>query len=278
MKTKPLKCYNGRKDLLVVPPTVPEVIANTSQGVKSSATILKGDCLAHMKTLPDKSIDLFLCDLPFGCLTGGAGGCAWDIPLDLEVFWKEVKRLCRDATTPILMFCTAKYGNELINSNPKWFRYDLVWNKERGTSFLTANKMPMRSHEMIYVFAKQGSRYYRKDIEGEYGSWKAHSQKSYTNTVVESSGQNIANANDGTKRCALSVINIKKANARDHPTSKPPDIYKWFIERYSKEGDTILDPTAGSFNSGVVAVEMNRKYIGIEMNVDYFNKALSKFV
>jgi len=245
-----------------------------------------------MKTLPDKSVDLIICDLPYGCLTVAKAvkpfgrnvkgpsnsGCPWDIKIDLEVFWKEVKRLCRDATTPVLMFCTVKYGNELINSNPKWFRYDLVWNKERGVSFLTANKMPMRSHEMVYVFAKQGAKYFRNDIEGEYPSWKAHSQKSYTSTVVESSGQNIANANDGTKRCVLSVINIKKPNTRGHPTEKPLDIYKWLIERYSKEGHTVLDPTAGSFNSGLVAVEMNRKYIGIEMNVDYFNKAISKFV
>ena len=257
-----------------------------------SATILKGDCLQHMKSLPDKSVDLFICDLPFGCLgpqkAGGGikrkgtdgvlGGCLWDIKIDLDVFWKEVKRLCRDATTPILMFCTVKYGNELINSNPKWFRYDLVWNKERGTSFLIANKLPMRSHEMIYVFAKQGAKYFRKDIEGEYTSWKAHNHISNTNTVIEASGRNIAKANDGTKRCALSVITIKKDTKYLHPTGKPQNIYKWLIERYSKEGDTILDPTAGSFNSGVVAVEMNRKYIGVEKDVDYFNKAISKFI
>jgi site-specific DNA-methyltransferase (adenine-specific) len=260
------------------------------------ATILKGDCLVHMKSLPDKSCDLIICDLPFGCLTGGglsnpetakrykaqgissntASGCDWDIKIDLEVFWKEVKRLCRDATTPVLMFCTVKYGNDLINSNPKWFRYDLVWNKERGTSFLSANKMPMRSHEMVYVFAKQGAKYFRKDIDGEYASWGAHNQENSTRIFKVKA--NIANANDGTKRCALSVITIKKPNTKGHPTEKPPDIYKWLIERYSKEGDTVLDPTAGSFNSGVVAVEMNRKYIGIEMNVDYFNKAISKFV
>jgi site-specific DNA-methyltransferase (adenine-specific) len=246
-----------------------------------------------MKSMPDKSVDLIICDLPFGCLTGGGrqekskrkvkgesviAGCAWDIKINLEIFWQEVKRICKDATTPILMFCTAKYGNDLINSNPKWFRYDLVWNKDRGTSFLTANKMPMRSHEMIYVFAKSGAKYFRKDIEGTFASWGAHNHISNTNTVVEGSGRNIANANDGTKRCALSVITMKKPNTKGHPTEKPIDIYKWLIERYSKEGDTVLDPTAGSFNSGIVAVEMNRRFIGIEKDVNYFNKGIQKFV
>ena len=259
------------------------------------ATILKGDCLVHMKSMPDKSVDLFICDLPFGCLSattiqidrsyrGGkienktASGCSWDIKIDLEVFWKEVKRLCRDATTPVLMFCTVKYGNDLINSNPKWFRYDLVWNKERGTSFLTANKMPMRSHEMVYVFAKSGAKYYRKDITGKYASWGAHNHISNTNTVVESSKRNIATANDGTKRCALSIITMKKDTKHLHPTGKPVDLYKWLIERYSKEGDTVLDPTAGSFNSGVASLQLKRKYIGIEMDTVFFNKGISKFV
>ena len=125
-----------------------------------SATLILGECLEKMENLPAKSIDLFLCDLPYGCLIKGGGnqgtaaGCPWDKKLDLEKFWKQVKRLARNPHTPVLMFCTVKFGNELINSNPSWFRYELVWNKERGTNFLQANVMPMRSHEMVYVFSK----------------------------------------------------------------------------------------------------------------------------
>ena len=121
------------------------------------ATCLHGDCLELMKTLPDKSVDLFLCDLPYGCLVGGAGKekekrdkgihtegcCLWDIKIDLGAFWIQVKRLCKNDKTPILMFCNTKFGIDLINSNPDWFRYDLVWDKKLGTNFLLSNKQPM---------------------------------------------------------------------------------------------------------------------------------------
>ena len=249
-------------------------------------TLLKGDCLTHMKAMPDKSVDLIICDLPFGCLTGGAGkektkrkekgatdvvaGCEWDNPIDLATFWKEVKRIRRNDRTPIIHFTTTKYGYELIKSNEKEFRYDLVWSKERGTSFLTANKMPMRSHEMVYIFSKSGTNYIRKDITGNFTAWKAHEHKSHTNTVVEGSGVNKAVANDGTHRCPLSVITMRKPNTRGHPTEKPVDLYKFLIERYSNEGDTVLDPTAGSFNSGVACKELNRKYIGCELDPKFF--------
>ena len=121
------------------------------------ALLLHGDCLNQMKTLTDKSIDCFICDLPYGCLgpqkkgggipredTAGAfGGCAWDIKIDLVQFWEQVKRLAKNDHTPVLMFCNTQFGNELINSNPAWFRYDLIWSKSNAVGFLLANKMPM---------------------------------------------------------------------------------------------------------------------------------------
>jgi site-specific DNA-methyltransferase (adenine-specific) len=248
-------------------------------------TLHHGDCLELMKNLPDKSVDLFLCDLPYGCLTGGAGkekakrnaegnggvmGCKWDIPIDLSAFWVQVKRLCKDDHTPVLMFCSAKFGYELINSNPTWFRYDLVWNKMRGVSFLQANKSPMRSHEMIYVFAKKGAKYTRVDVEGEpyFKKSKGHTNEQYGVQRVEGN-------NKGT-RCVLSVVDcFNKAGhiKGTHPTQKPDDLYEWLITRYSKEGDTILDPTAGSFASCFTAQRLGRNAIGIEMDDGFFNKA-----
>ena len=137
-----------------------------------SLVLHHGDCLEIMKTIPDKSVDLIICDLPYGCLTGGGitnpetakkywtnppktaiRGCTWDVKIDLEPFWKEVRRIRRTDHSPCIHFCTTRFGYELIKSNEKEFRYDLVWDKQRGVSFLTANKRPMRSHEMIYVFA-----------------------------------------------------------------------------------------------------------------------------
>lgn len=254
------------------------------------AVLLHGDCLELMKTLPDKSVDLFLCDLPYGCLTGGAGkekakrnekqdggvfGCAWDIKLDLDAFWIQVERLMKNDHTPIIHFCSTKFGYDLIKSKESWFRYDLVWNKMRGVSFLQANKMPMRSHENIYVFAKKGATYYRKDITGDFPKSIA---KNPRKTIQGEVLPNTLQDNTG-KRCVLSIVNSDGYATRkkgQHPTQKPDDLYAWLIERYSKEGDTVLDPTAGSFASVFTAEKLNRKGIGIEMNDEFYQKALAK--
>lgn len=254
-------------------------------------TLYLGDCLEKMKSIADKSIDLIICDLPFGCLSApraqcilADGGklrretnekCSWDIKIDLNLFWKEVKRIRKDSHTPTLMFCTTKYGYELIKSNEKEFRYDLVWDKGRGVSFLSANKMPMRSHEMIYVFSKAGANYYRIDIEGKpyIVPRKETISKQYNAMRIET-------INNGT-RCILSVINKSLAESKHkggHPTEKPIDLYKFLIERYSKEGDKVLDPTFGSGNSGLGCIELKRKYIGIEKDNTFYWKFAKKVI
>jgi site-specific DNA-methyltransferase (adenine-specific) len=253
--------------------------------------IHNGDCLEVMKSLPDKSIDLFVCDLPYGCLSrssigalaekkkffsGNSVGCAWDIKLDLEAFWIQVKRLCKNDHTPVLMFCNTKFGYDLIKSNESWFRYDLVWNKMRGVSFLSANKMPMKSHELVYVFSKKGASYYRKDIEGDFPKSLVSKKVMTRKDILGNQIPKILTDNTG-KRCVLSVIdNINKySNSRvhkPHPTEKPVELYKWLIERYSKEGDSVLDPTFGSGNSGRGCVELKRNYIGIEKDKGFYDK------
>lgn len=248
-----------------------------------------GDCLEVMKDIPDKSVDLIICDLPYGCLSGRAigkaaedkkcfsgasDGCAWDIKIDLKALWEQVRRIRKSDHTPTIHFCTTKFGYELIRSNEKEFRYDLVWDKQRGVSFLSANKMPMRSHEMIYVFSKAGANYYRKDISGNFQSWKVKREGQTTN-CYGGAKKNNTEGGDG-KRCALSIIQIDGHLSRhkgQHPTEKPIDLYKFLIERYSKEGDTILDPTFGSGNSVFTAVELGRKAIGIEKDKKFFDKA-----
>jgi len=258
-------------------------------------TLHHGDCLELMKTLPDKSIDLFVCDLPYGCLTNAgkgigregtsgafSGGCPWDVPIDLAAFWVEVKRLCKNDHTPVLMFCTTKFGFELIKSNEDWFRYDLVWNKMRGVSFLQANKMPMRSHESIYVFSKKGANYIRIDEDdptkkARKGKGKEIEGSVYnpqTNRAV--SLKEVSNMPQG-KRCPVSIIEAStKMERGTHPTQKPADLYEWLITRYSKEGDTILDPTAGSFASCFTAQRLGRNAIGIEKDDGFYEKAMSK--
>ena len=251
--------------------------------------LIHGDCLEEMKKLPDRSVDLFLCDLPYGCLTQQKGatpfgrntkgpsnsGCAWDIKIDLEAFWIQVERLMKDDHTPIIHFCNTKFGYDLIKSKEKWFRYDLVWNKGNGVGFLSANKMPMRSHELIYVFAKKGARYNRIDIEGDFPAWVGSHSSSKVYKLPKPELEGYKKVDNG-KRCALSVIQIaKKTNKGKHPTQKPDDLYKWLIERYSNKGDMILDATAGSFASCFTAIACGRQAIGIEKDEKFYNKALT---
>jgi len=253
----------------------------------------KGDCLEVMEKLPSKSIDLFICDLPYGCLGGGGGkekkermsksdggvmgGCDWDTKIDLEKFWIQVKRLAKNDKTPVLMFCTTKFGAELISSNPKWFRYDLVWSKSYAVSFLCANKMPMRSHEMIYVFSKKGAFYNRIDIEGDYK--RNGGGRTSANYLPIADLPNTSNVDNTGRRCVKSVIEVANKKIKGgHPTQKPADLYEWLIKRYCPPNSTILDPTAGSFTSCEVAANLGHKAIGIEMNDNFYYTAVAKLV
>ena len=260
-------------------------------------TLLNGDCLEEMKKVPDKSVDLIICDLPYGCLGRGRGGCPperkntqgayggkleWDVKLDLEPFWTQVRRIRRNDKTPTLHFCTTKFGFDLYASNPSEFRYDLVWNKQRGVSFLQANKMPMRSHEMIYVFAKKGAAYTRVNLIGEY-KFQDRSKVKPSNTTAYSfvaSGKCIPAANtSSTERCPLSVIDIANLKSKgNHPTEKPIDLYKFLLERYCPKDGTVLDPTFGSGNSGRAALALGFNYIGIEKDKKFFDKAKADLI
>ena len=234
-----------------------------------------------MKDISSNSIDLIICDLPFGCLeapravkppgwrkveaeTGEKAKivrqdkktCSWDVKVDLEKFWEQVKRIRKSDNTPTLHFCTTRFGYELIKSNEKEFRYDLVWAKPNAVGFLSANKKPMAAHEMIYVFSKTGSYYQRVDISGDFTA-------------------------DGTttqgKRCVKSWIYCgNKKTKGGHPTAKPIELYKFLIERYCPPGGVVLDPTFGSGNSGLAARELKRKYIGIEKDKIFFDKFKEK--
>jgi site-specific DNA-methyltransferase (adenine-specific) len=246
-----------------------------------------------MAAIPDKSVDLIICDLPYGCLHGGVpkegsyrtksaltrdGGCAWDIKIDLDAFWKQVRRIRKSDHTPTLHFCTTKFGNELINSNPSEFRYDLVWDKQRGVSFLSANKMPMRSHEMVYIFSKKGAAYTRidEDAPGKGKQTDGETSKTLRNDNMFGTGLARSSGAEKDKACVKSVIQIKKVGVKTqgHPTEKPASLYAWLIERYCPEGGTVLDPTFGSGNSVFTAYEMGRNAIGIEMDKGFYDKAV----
>ena len=262
-------------------------------------TLYNGDCLEVMKDISANSIDLIICDLPYGCLEkqgrseesrkkynrgGGLGankGCSWDVKIDLTAFWKEVKRIRRNEHSPTIHFCTTKFGFDLYASNPDEFRYDLVWDKQRGVSFLSANKMPMRSHEMVYVFSKAGAYYNRIDISGDFPAWEKEPNSIRKGQVYTNEMKRTASGGAG-KRCALSVLDIKQKASYQmkggHPTEKPVDLYKFLIERYCPVGGTVLDPTFGSCNSGRATEALNRNYIGIEKDETFYKKAVKSLI
>lgn len=265
-------------------------------------TLYNGDCLEVMKQLSDKSIDLIICDLPYGCLTnklhsdgtegkskGGKmysakSGCDWDVKIDLTAFWEQIKRIRKSEHSPTIHFCTTKFGYELIQSNPDEFRYDLVWSKSTAVGFLNANKMPMRSHEMIYIFSKSGAYYERKDIIGDfpagsggkvkksnvYGKPLDYGEKNGFNSSIPGT----RTISEAGRRCPRTVVEYANKKTKDgHPTAKPEELYRFLIERYCPAGGAVLDPTFGSGNSVFTAFSLGCSAIGIEKDNTFYTKA-----
>ena len=239
--------------------------------------IYNNDCLEKMKGIESNSIDLLFCDLPYGQTS-----CKWDSLIDLGVFWKEVNRICKD-TTPMFFTCSTKFGVSLINSNPKNFRYDLVWVKSAPCGFLNAKKMPMKKHEMIYVFYRKLPFYDLSSHTHKFLKEDTHSQISremkagIKNLYGNMKGGTIGNIHGTNFDPPLpnSLLEIKSQKGK-HATQKPTELIEWCLKYYSKEGDTVLDPTMGSGSTGVACKNMNRKFIGIEKDEKIFNVAVER--
>jgi len=262
--------------------------------------LINGDCLEKMKDISDNSIDLLFCDLPYGQTS-----CKWDCLIDLELFWKEINRICK-INCPMFFCCSTKFGVSLINSNPKNFRYDLVWVKSASCGFLNAKKMPMKKHEMVYVFYRKlplydvsshqhkfiksnnkgeinGEIYGKVErVNGQEGQYDPPLPNSVIKTELYSSNnkeepRELYRNEGGQYDPPLphSLLEIKSEKGK-HATQKPVELIKHLLKYYSKEGDTILDPTMGSGSTGVACKEMNRNFIGIEKDKEIFKIALER--
>ena len=246
--------------------------------------ITNGDCLKLMKDLPDKSVDLFICDLPYG-----ETNCKWDCVIDLEEFWKEFKRLRKSKRTACIHFCSTKFGYTLIKSNEKMFKMDMVWKKRNKTGGLQSRHRPMRNHEMVYFFYEQAPKYnrdkYHKRIQavkkhevekegGVYGtkSSKFCSSEKYFDPPNPASVISEAEREEDEP---VSMFESKKVfiGKRHHQTEKPLDILEFFIKYWTDEGQTILDPTMGSGSTGVACKTLKRNFIGFEMDENIFKVA-----
>lgn len=237
--------------------------------------LLHGDCLKEMKKIEDNSIDLVLTDPPYGTTS-----IKWDHVLDYETIWAELNRILKDNTTTIL-FGSQPFTSQLICSNLEWFKYELIWNKNKCGSPGLAKKRPMKVHENIIIFNKgtkttynpimeAGAPYERncKNPEG-YGSGVNRHGYGFGKKKVMSS------KNNGT-RYPKSILHASRnfsAQQTVHPTQKPTNLLSWLIMTYSNPGDTVLDFTMGSGSTGVSCKKTGRSFIGIENDAKYYELA-----
>ncbi len=227
--------------------------------------LIKGDCLEELIKIKERTVDCFICDLPYGTTI-----CKWDHKIDLNQLWIELKRIARNDNTPFFFFCDMRLAVDIINSNRAWFRYDMVIRKSNVVGFLNSKRMPLREHELLLVFYKKLPTY---NIEDNHEVKSIHRRKQpYDKSIY---GKVIRKDHKYYEPpLPRSILKTKNDNHnRNHPTEKSQDILEWIIKYYTNEGETILDPTMGSGSAGVACVSLNRKFIGIELDTQYFDIA-----
>jgi len=238
--------------------------------------IYNEDCLEGMKRIADGAVDCIITDLPYGVLNEQSEGGSWDSIIPLEPMWEQFKRVTKP-NAAIVLFCQGMFTAKLMMSQPKMWRYNLIWDKDRKSGFLNANRMPLRRHEDIAVFYQELPTYNpqmekvaphrrnhtRGDMKGQlknrcYGGFVA------TPTIISD------------EKYPTSIIYIQREHDVKqfyHPTQKPVDLLRYLILTYSDEGDTILDATIGSGTTAVAALMEKRHFIGFETNKEYFDIA-----
>lgn len=232
--------------------------------------VILGDCLEVMKQIPDKSINLILCDLPYGKTKNSK-----DISLPFPPLWKEYKRIIKDDGV-ILLFAQGTFYIDLVNSNRKMFRYDIIWDKVLTTGFLNAKKMPLRSHEQIAVFYKKCGTYNPQFTHGNplHGKGTSFKNKEHINQNYGEFKQLDDVRKGSTQKYPKSILTVNKphpSNAK-HRTAKPVELLVNLIKQYSNENDIVLDNCAGSGSLGDACIKTNRKFILIEKDIIEYNK------
>lgn len=241
-------------------------------------TLLLGDCIEQMRTLPDASVDMVLCDPPYGTTA-----CKWDTVIPFAPMWAELKRVAKK-NAAICLFGSEPFSSALRNSNIQRFKYDWIWVKERGTGIGNAKRMPLKRHEIVSVFYDSPPRY---DYVGE------KLQRPYVhvlpNTDNGTGGLNGAKSqgltvdrpyHTYTHKTKQSVLEFKRDNVHRgrslHPTQKPVALLEYLVRTYTLPGERVLDFTMGSGSTGVACVNTGRDFVGIELDANYFAIAQSR--
>ena len=232
----------------------------------SNIQLYQGDCLEVMKNIPDKSVDLVLCDLPYGTTA-----CSWDSIIPFEGLWEQYYRVAKE-NAAIVLTASQPFTSTLINSNIKDFRYELIWEKEQATNFMFIKKQFGKSHENIAVFYRKQPTYNAQKTTGHKPT-KSGSKNKVQSHNLNGGGQK---ENGSTERYPCSVIKQNRDRSKLHPTQKPVALMEYMIKTYTNEGMTVLDNCMGSGTTGVACVNTNRKFIGIEKDEGYFKVASSR--
>lgn len=232
-----------------------------------------GDTIEKMKLIKDKSVDMILCDLPYG---NNKTACKWDITVPEKELWEQYERIIKD-NGAIILFSQQPFSSQLITSNPKLFRYEIIWDKLIGGAFVLAKKRPLPKHENILVFYKKLPTYNPQMEDANPKNIRPINKgTSQSEALPVSSGvAKSAKDYDNTKRYPTSIISYSSRMAecnplnRVHPTQKPVALFEWLINTYSNEQDLILDNTSGSGTTAIACENTNRKWICIEKEKEY---------
>ena len=238
--------------------------------------IYNEDCLHGMKRIPDGSVDAVICDLPYGVLNKQSEGGSWDSIIPLEPLWEQYKRITKP-NAAIILFAQGMFTAQLMMSNPKMWRYNLIWDKVLKTGFLNSKRMPLRQHEDICVFYKMLPTYNPQMIKCEphkRNHSKGNGQHREVNRCYGSYVETPTIISD--EKFPTSIISIPKQHIVGksyHPTEKPVSLIQWLIRTYSNKGDIILDNTIGSGTTAIAAIREKRHFVGFELNEKYYKIA-----
>lgn len=236
--------------------------------------IINADCLEIMPKIPGKSIDMICCDLPYELTQNKS-----DIKIPFEPLWKEYERIIKDNGC-IALFAQGIFYVDLVNSNRKLFRYDLIWDKVLTSGFLNAKRMPLRRHEQIAIFYKKLPVYNPQFTEGEplHGKGTAYKTKDLKNQNYGKFNATDDTRKGSTKKYPTSILRFSKPHpsVAKHRTEKSVECMEWLIKTYSNENDVILDNCSGSGGLAIACINTNRKFICIEKDYDIWKSSVER--
>ena len=228
-----------------------------------SNSMHNGDCLVVMQSIPDKSIDMILCDLPYGTTQ-----CKWDVIIPFDLLWYQYERIIKDDGA-IVLFGSEPFSSHLRLSNLKYYKYDWIWDKIKGTGFLNAKKQPMRNHETISVFYKSQCTYNPIKTSG-HSNKKSFRGKHLQTEVYGSMNNDYTYESTDRYPRSIQEFSTDTQNEPIHPTQKPVALCEYLIKTYTNEGDLVLDNAAGSMTTAISCINTKRNFIAIEKDSDIF--------